>query len=236
MQKQRRSQIVKAPIQQANQAAAKPAIQSVFDIGTFFASSVRSNLLEFRKKQKLFSQGDPANHLFYIREGGVRVAVTSAAGKAAIVAVLGPGDFLGESCLVGQPLWIGTAIATSPGTALVIEKAEMLRLLHAEHALSDQFIAYMVKRYIRTEEDLIDQLFNSSEKRLARTLLLMARYGKHNQQMMLPKVSQAVLAEMVGTTRSRINFFMNKFKKLGFIEYNGGLKINNSLLAVVLRD
>jgi CRP-like cAMP-binding protein len=227
---------VQAPIQQVNQASGKPAIQSVFDIAAFFASGVRSKLMEFRKKQKLFSQGDPASHLFYIQEGSVRFAVTSAAGREAIVAVLGAGDFLGESCLVGQPLWIGTATAMSSGTAVVIEKAEMLRLLHTEHELSDRFIAYMVKRYIRTEEDLIDQLFNSSEKRLARTLLLLARYGKHNQQMMLPKVSQAVLADMVGTTRTRINFFMNKFRRLGFIEYNGGLKINNSLLGVVLRE
>jgi CRP-like cAMP-binding protein len=137
---------------------------------------------------------------------------------------------------VGQALWIATAAAVTPGLALVIEKAEMLRLLHAEHELSDRFISYLVKRYIRTEEDLIDQLFNSSEKRLARTLLLLARYGKHNQQMMLPKVSQKLLAEMVGTTRTRINFFMNKFRRLGFIEYNGSLTINNSLLGVVLRD
>ena len=192
--------------------------------------------MEFRKKQKLFSQGDPATHLFYIQEGTVRLSVTSAAGKEAIVAVLGPGDFLGESCLVGQTVWIGTAVALNPGTALVIEKAEMLRVLHAEHELSDRFISYMVKRYIRTEEDLIDQLFNSSEKRLARALLLLARYGKHNQQMTLPKFSQAILAEMVGTSRTRINFFMNKFRRLGFIDYNGGLKINNSLLSVVLRD
>jgi CRP/FNR family transcriptional regulator, cyclic AMP receptor protein len=230
------SQLARAPIRQANQAAEKPAIPSVVDISAFIASGARSKVMEFSKKQKLFSQGDPASHLFYIQEGTIRLAVTSAAGKEAIVAVLGAGDFLGESCLVGQPLWIGTATAMSSGTAVVIAKAEMLRLLHAEHELSDRFIAYMVKRHIRTEEDLIDQLFNSSEKRLARTLLLLARYGKQNQQMMIPNVSQAVLAEMVGTTRTRINFFMNKFRKLGFIEYNGGLKINNSLIGVVLRE
>jgi CRP/FNR family cyclic AMP-dependent transcriptional regulator len=230
------SQAGQSPIRHPNQADGKPAIGSLGGIGAFFSSGVRSRAMEFRKKQKLFSQGDPATHLFYIQEGTVRLAVTSAAGKEAIVAVLGPGDFLGESCLVGQTVWIGTAVALSPGSALVIEKAEMLRVLHAEHELSDRFISYMVKRYIRTEEDLIDQLFNSSEKRLARALLLLARYGKHNQQMMLPKFSQAVLAEMVGTSRTRINFFMNKFRRLGFIEYNGGLKINNSLLSVVLRD
>ena len=222
--------------QQENHAAEKRAIQSAFDIGEFLSSGAFSKLFEFRKKQRLFAQGDPASHVFYIQEGSIRLAVASAAGKEAIIALLGAGDFLGESCLVGQPLWIGTATAMSSGTALVIEKSEMLRMLHAEHELSDRFISYMVNRHIRTEEDLIDQLFNSSEKRLARTLLLLARYGKHNQQMVLPKVSQSALAEMVGTTRTRVNFFMNKFRKLGFIDYNGGLKINGSLLSVVLRD
>jgi CRP/FNR family transcriptional regulator, cyclic AMP receptor protein len=163
--------------------------------------------------------------VFYIQEGSIRLAVASAAGKEAIVALLGAGDFLGESCLVGQPLWIGTATAVSSGAALVIEKAEMLRLLHAEHELSDRFISYMVNRHIRTEEDLIDQLFNSTEKRLARTLLLLARYGKSNQALTLPKVSQTTLAEMVGTTRTRVNFVMNKLRKLGFVDcdYHGEL-------------
>jgi CRP/FNR family cyclic AMP-dependent transcriptional regulator len=160
----------------------------------------------------------------------------SAAGKEAVVVILGPGDFLGESCLVGQPLWIGTATAMTAGSALVVEKSAMLRLLHAEHEFSDRFISYMVTRNLRTEEDLIDQLFNSSEKRLARTLLLLARYGKSNQALTIPKVSQSVLAEMIGTTRTRVNYFMNKFRKLGFIEYNGVLKINSSLLNVVLRE
>jgi CRP-like cAMP-binding protein len=190
----------------------------------------------FRKKQIFFRQGEPARQVFYIQEGSIKVAVTSAAGKEAVVAILGPGDFLGEACLVGQPLWIATATAMTAGSALVVEKAEMLRLLHSDHEFSDRFISYMVTRNIRTEEDLIDQLFNSSEKRLARTLLLLARYGQSNQALELPKVSQSVLAEMIGTTRTRVNFFMNKFKKLGFIEYNGGLKINNSLLSVVLRE
>jgi CRP/FNR family transcriptional regulator, cyclic AMP receptor protein len=227
----------RAPIQQANPAEKRPT-PSVFDIAAFLASGTASKLIEFRKKQKLFSQGDPASHVFYIQEGSIRLAVASAAGKEAIVAQLGAGDFLGESCLVGQPLWIGTATAMSSGTTLVIEKAEMLRLLHVEHELSDRFISYMVNRHIRTEDDLIDQLFNSSEKRLARTLLLLARYGKSNQALTLPKVSQTALAEMVGTTRTRVNFFMNKFRKLGFVDYdyNGELKINGSLLSVVLRD
>jgi CRP/FNR family transcriptional regulator, cyclic AMP receptor protein len=192
--------------------------------------------IEFRKRQTLFSQGEPAKHVFYILEGSVKLVVTSAGGKEAVVALLGAGDFLGEACLAGQPLWIATATTMTQGRALVIEKNEMLRLLHADHEFSDRFISYMVTRNLKTEEDLIDQLFNSSEKRLARTLLLLARYGKSNQALTLPKVSQTVLAEMVGTTRTRVNFFMNKFRKLGFIEYNGGLKINNSLLSVVLRD
>jgi CRP/FNR family cyclic AMP-dependent transcriptional regulator len=192
--------------------------------------------IEFRKKQILFSQGEPAKNIFYIQEGSVKVAVTSTAGKEAVVTILGPGDFLGEACLVGQPLWIATATAMTQGSALVVEKAEMLRLLHAEQEFSDRFISYIVTRNLRTEEDLIDQLFNSSEKRLARALLLLTRYGKPTQALTLPKVSQTVLAEMIGTTRTRVNYFMNKFKKLGFIEDDGGLKINNSLLSVVLRD
>jgi len=200
------------------------------------SAGVTKKGIEFRKKQKLFSQGEAANQVFYIREGNVKLAVTSAAGKEAVVTILGPGDFLGESCLVGQPLWIATATAITPCRALVIEKAEMLRILHAEHGFSDRFISYLVTRNLKTEEDLIDQLFNSSEKRLARTLLLLARYGESNQALALPQVSQEMLAEMVGTTRARVNYFMNKFRKLGYIDYNGRLKVNNSLLSVVLRD
>ena len=159
------------------------------------------------------------------------------AGKEAVVAVLGPGDFFGEGCLAGQPIRIGTATTVTPTTALVIEKEEMIRALHDEHAFSDRFITYMLSRNIRIEEDLVDQLFNSSEKRLARTLLLLARYGKEDKpQRLLPKIPQETLAEMIGTTRPRVNFFMNKFRKLGFIKYNGGLQINTSLLSVVLHD
>jgi len=201
------------------------------------SDGVSKKRIEFRKRQTLFSQGEPARHVFYIQEGSVKLAVTSAAGKEAVVAILGPGDFLGEGCLAGQPLWIATAKAMTAGSALVVEKAEMLRLLHAEHEFSDRFIFYMVTRNLRTEADLIDQLFNTSEKRLARNLLLLARYGKPNQPLTLPRISQAMLAEMVGTTRTRVNYFMNKFRRLGFIEYNGGgLKINNSLLSVVLHE
>jgi CRP-like cAMP-binding protein len=205
-------------------------------VSAFLNSAGVAKQTNFRKKQTLFSQGEQAKQVFYIQQGSVKVSVTSAAGKEAVVAILGAGDFLGESCLVGQPLWIATATAMTPGSALVVEKTAMLRLLHADHEFSDRFISYMVTRSVRTEEDLIDQLFNSSEKRLARTLLLLARYGKSNQALALPKVSQTVLAEMVGTTRTRVNLFMNKFRKLGFIEYNGVLKINNSLLSVVLRE
>jgi CRP/FNR family transcriptional regulator, cyclic AMP receptor protein len=217
--------------------ARKPRSEkAAFDVSVFLNSVVSKKRIEFRKRQTLFTQGQPARQVFYLQEGSVKVAVTSAAGKEAVVAILGPGDFLGEACLVGQPSWIATATTMTLGSALVIEKAEMLRLLHAEHEFSDRFISYMVTRSLRTEEDLIDQLFNSSEKRLARTLLLLARYGKSNQALTLPKVSQSVLAEMIGTTRTRVNYFMNKFRKLGFIEYNGELKINNSLLSVVLRE
>jgi CRP-like cAMP-binding protein len=158
-----------------------------FDVAAFLGMGVAKKR-EFRKKQTLFSQGEPAKEVFYIQEGSIKVAVTSAAGKEAVVVILGPGDFLGESCLVGQPLWIATATAMTPGSALVVEKASMLHLLHAEHEFSDRFISYMVTRNLRTEEDLIDQLFNSSEKRLARTLLLLASYGTQDQpQKVIPK-------------------------------------------------
>jgi CRP/FNR family cyclic AMP-dependent transcriptional regulator len=173
----------------------------------------------------------------YIQKGGVRLSVVNEAGKEAVVAVLGPGDFFGEGCLAGQPLRIGTATAITATTALVIEKKEMSRVLHSEHEFSDRFISFMLTRNIRIEEDLVDQLFNSSEKRLARTLLLLARYGKEDKPHgVLPNISQETLAEMVGTTRPRINFFMNKFRKLGLIKYNGGLQINDSLLSVVLHE
>ena len=173
----------------------------------------------------------------YIRTGAVKLSVLSKTGKEAVVAMLGPGDFLGEGCLAGQPLRMATATAMARSRVLVVQKNAMIRLLHKQHAFSDRFITHMLARNIRIEEDLVDQLFNSSEKRLARTLLLVARYGKQDKPArVLPKLSQEVLAEMIGTTRSRVNFFMNKFRKLGFIEYNGGLKINNSLLSVVLHN
>ncbi len=178
--------------------------------------------IQYRKSQKIYSQGEPATSVIYIQEGGVKLSVVNEVGKEAVVAMLGPSDFIGEGCLAGQEIRMGTATAIGPTAVLVIEKKEMMRVLHAEHSLSDRFMAYILSRNIRVEEDLIDQLFNSSEKRLARTLLLLARYGKESQpQKMLPQVSQEMLAEMIGTTRSRVNFFMNKFRKLGFIHYNG---------------
>ena len=185
----------------------------------------------------IFAQGDASDSVMYIQKGAVRLSVLSHTGKEAIVGMLGTGDFLGEGALAGQPIRMGTATAVSPTSVLVVPKVQMIQLLHEEPRFSDRFIEYMLSRNIRIEEDLVDQLFNSSEKRLARTLLLLARYGKEDKpQGVLPKLSQEMLAEMIGTTRSRVNFFMNKFRKLGFIEYNGGLKINTSLLSVVLHD
>ena len=175
----------------------------------------------------------------YIRSGGVKLSVLSKSGREAVVAMLGPGDFFGEGCLAGQPLRMGSATAITPTVILLVRKEEMVRLLHTEHAMSDRFISHMLSRNLRIEEDLIDQLFNSSEKRLARALLLLARYGKQDKPArVVPRVSQETLAEMIGTTRSRVNFFLNKFKKLGFIEYDGELplKVNSSLLSVVLHD
>jgi CRP/FNR family cyclic AMP-dependent transcriptional regulator len=186
----------------------------------------------------IFSQGDACDTVIYLRLGRVKLSVLSHAGKEAVVAVLGAGDFFGEGALADQPVRIGTASAMTEATVLIIEKHEMIRVLHEQHAFSDRFIAHMLARNIRVEADLVDQLFNSSEKRLARTLLLLARYGKReSHERVLPRVSQETLAKMVGTTRSRVNFFMNKFKKLGFIDYNGGdITIHSSLLSVVLHD
>ena len=185
----------------------------------------------------IFAQGEPASSVMYIAAGTVQLSVLSPRGKEAVIAVLDEQHFFGEGCLVGQPLRMVTASALAPCTIIVVDRQEMARQLQARPAFADRFLKHMLTRNIRIEEDLIDQLFNSSEKRLARTLLLLARYGEPEvSHRALPKVSQETLAEMVGTTRSRVNFFMNKFRRLGFIEYNGGLKINNSLLSVVLRD
>jgi len=192
---------------------------------------------QVRSRGDDFAQGDPATGILYVEMGAVRLSVLSHAGKEAVVAMLDAGHFFGEGCLAGQTQRMATATAMAPSTILAVEKPDMVRQLHAQPAFADRFLTHMLTRNIRIEEDLIDQLFNSTEKRLARTLLLLARYGRPEaSHRALPKVSQEVLAEMVGTTRSRINFFMNKFRKLGFIDYNGALKINNSLLSVVLRD
>jgi CRP/FNR family cyclic AMP-dependent transcriptional regulator len=211
---------------------------AAFDVKLFLDSAgLGRKITKFQAKEILFTQGNPAKNVLYIQEGGVKLSVVNESGKEAVVSVLGPGDFLGEGCLADQSTCMATATAVVPTTVLIIEKNEMNRALHAEHEFSDRFIAHMLVRNIRVEEDLIDQLFNSSEKRLARTLLLLARYGAPGvAKTVLPKVSQETLAEMIGTTRSRVNFFMNKFRKLGFIEYNGEIHVNNSLLSVVLHD
>ena len=191
---------------------------------------------QYGRGEVIFAQGDVSKDVMYIQAGGVKLSVLSKHGKEAVVAMLGPGDFFGEGCLAGQRVRMGSATAITPSIILLVAKARMLRLLHDEHSMSDRFIAHMLTRNIRIEEDLVDQLFNSSEKRLARTLLLLARYGKGNPHPTLPKISQETLAEMIGTTRSRVNFFMNKFRKLGFIKYNGGITVHSSLLSVVLHD
>jgi len=200
-------------------------------------AGVARKIAEFRRGESIYSQGEPAESVMYVQKGGVKFTVVNESGKEAVVAMFGPNDFFGEGCMAGQSVRMGTATAVTPTTVLIIDKNELLRVLHAEHALSDYFITYMLSHNIRVEEDLIDQLFNSSEKRLARTLLLLARYGKQEQpERILAKVSQETLAKMIGTTRSRVNFFMNKFRKLGFIEYNGKIKVNKSLLTVVLHE
>jgi CRP/FNR family transcriptional regulator, cyclic AMP receptor protein len=209
-----------------------------FDVKSFLDSAGLGRRIDkFHTKETIFSQGDTARNVLYIQEGGVKLTVVNKSGKEAVVGILGPGDFLGEACLAGQSICIATAKAIAPTSVRVIAKDEMMKTLHREHGLSDRFISYMLARNIRFESDLIDQLFNSSEKRLARTLLLLARYGATGHpHKVLPKISQETLAEMIGTTRSRVNFFMNKFRKLGFIQYNGEIRINDSLLSVVLHD
>ena len=209
-----------------------------FNARAFLESSgIARTIVDYERADAIFTQGDPCDHVMYIQKGAIKLSVLSKAGREAVVAMLGPGEFFGEGCLAGQPVRMGTATATTESTILLIDKTQMVRLLHKQHALSDRFIAHMLARNIRIEEDLIDQLFNSSEKRLARTLLLLARYGKHDKPVRaVPPISQATLAEMVGTTRSRVNFFMKKFQRLGFIDYADGLKVNNSLLTVVLHD
>lgn len=210
----------------------------LFNAQAFLDSAgISRKIVEYRRGDAIFTQGDQPEHVLYIQRGGVKLSVISKAGRQAVVAMLGPGEFFGEGCLAGQTIRMGSATASVDSTILLVDKDQMGRLLHEQHALSDRFIAHMLARNIRIEQDLIDQLFNSSEKRLARTLLLLARYGKHDRPARtIPAVSQETLAEIVGTTRSRVNFFMKKFERLGFINYKDGLKVNNSLLTVVLHD
>jgi CRP/FNR family cyclic AMP-dependent transcriptional regulator len=192
---------------------------------------------ELRKGQIIFAQGDPADAVFYIQKGKIELTVLSRQGKEAILAILGVDDFFGEGCLAGQPLRIATAVAVTQCSVVRLEKSAMIAVLRDEPVFSALFISYLLTRNIRIEEDLVDQLFNSSEKRLARLLLLLANFGKEGRpEAVIPKVSQETLAGMIGTTRSRVSFFMNKFRKLGFIQYNGGLNVHSSLLNVILHD
>lgn len=212
-------------------------LRAPFSLQVFLESAgVARTIRKYPRSAIIFSQGDLAEDVFYIQQGSVKLSVLSRAGKEAVVAVLGAGDFFGEGCLAGQQRRIATAVALTASQVLVVEKPQMLEMLHTQTALAERFLAHMLARNIRVEEDLVDQLFNSSEKRLARVLLLLSRYGKADQPLRIPKMSQETLARIVGTTRSRVNFFMNKFRKLGFIEYNGDIKVNSSLLTVVLHD
>ena len=228
----------------ACKVAAKQSAASLrrvsFDAQAFLDSAgVSRTIVRYLPGDVIFRQGDACTHVMYIQSGNVKLSVLSKAGREAVVAMLGPGDFFGEGCLAGQRVRMGSATATAASAILQVRRERMARLLHKQHAMSDRFISHMLARNIRIEEDLIDQLFNSREKRLARTMLLLARYGKHETpSRAVPKISQETLAEMIGTTRSRVNFFLNKFKKLGFIEYSGDLPltINHSLLSVVLHD
>src|SRR5436309_11889540 len=210
-----------------------------FDPAIFLAGAgIGKTIVNLKKDQVLFSQGQPAANIFYVQHGKVKLSVVSSSGKEATIALLGAGDFLGEEFIAnGQPLRMYTAVAITESKLLKIDRKEMVSALHAQHAFSDIFIAYLLSRNARVQADLVDQLFNSSEKRLARALLLLAQFGKEGEpETVIPKISQETLAEMVGTTRSRVSFFMNRFRKLGFIEYNGKLSVHSSLLNVILHD
>jgi CRP/FNR family transcriptional regulator, cyclic AMP receptor protein len=217
-----------------------PPQRPAFDAKLFLRSTgLGRKIARFVPKEAIFAQGNPATSVMFIQEGGVKLSVVNESGKEAVLAILGPDDFFGEGCLAGQSICMATATAIAPTVVLVIEKDKMIRVLHEQNEFSDRFINYMLERNLRAEEDLVDQLFNSSEKRLARTLLLLARYGARGQpEKVVPRVSQETLAEMIGTTRSRVNFFMNKFRRLGFIQYDkhGQTHIEQSLLTVVLHD
>jgi CRP/FNR family cyclic AMP-dependent transcriptional regulator len=209
-----------------------------FDPQTFLATIDRGRTITaFSKKQMIFAQGDSSDAVFYIKEGKIKLTVVSQSGKEATIGILSKGDFFGEGCLTAQPLRLCSAIAMTHCSVMRIDKKAMMEVIHHEHTFSDMFVAYLLTRNIRYEEDLVDQLFNSSEKRLARILLLLAHFGKDGKpEGAIPRLSQETLAEMVGTTRSRVNFFMNRFRKLGFIHYDGGLEVHSSLLNIVLHD
>jgi len=226
--------MAKAKARRVQPAAQRPT----FDAEVFLESAgATRHIVTYSKGKTIFRQGQPSDSVMYLQKGSIKISVLSRTGKEAVVAMLGPGDFFGEGALTGQSIRIGTATATTLTTVVIIDKAAMLRLLRDEPAFSERFISYMLARNLRIEADLVDHLFNSSEKRLARALLLLARYGDQTgPERHIPKISQETLAEMVGTTRSRVNFFMNKFRNLGFIEYNGDLTIHTSLLNVVLHD
>ncbi|HZQ20057.1 MAG TPA: Crp/Fnr family transcriptional regulator [Terriglobales bacterium] len=211
---------------------------SKFDPQTFLSTiDGGRKIVAFSKNQTIFAQGDSSDAVFYVQQGRVKLSVVSKNGKEATIAILNEGDFFGEGCLTGQSLRLSSATAITYCRVMQIDKKAMLEVLHREHAFSDMFVAYLLTRNIRYEEDLVDQLFNSSEKRLARVLLLLAHFGKEGKpEVAIPKITQETLAEMVGTTRSRVSFFMNRFRKLGFIRYNGELEVHSSLLNVVLHD
>jgi len=212
--------------------------KKLFNLGYYLASTGMGRaLIDFEPGQVVFSQGEAAAAVYYVRRGSIKLTTVSKGGKEAVVALLNTGSFFGEGCLLGQPKRLTTATAMQPTALNVIERKEMVRMLHEEHLFADRFILHMLKRNVRIEEDLVDQLFNSTEKRLARALLLLASYGKEGRpETIIPKISQETLAEIIGTNRGRVNIFMNKFRKLGYIKYNGGLQINSSLVSVVLHD
>ena len=216
----------------------QPKPDVFFNADEYLANAgVSRRLCKYKKGQVLYSQDDPCSEVWYIQAGNAKLTVVNPQGKEAVLAIMGPGDFLGEGCIIGNPVRMSTATVLTPLTATIIERKEILRVLREQSEFADKFIAYMLERNIKIEADLVDQLFNSSEKRLARALLILARYGKEAQpETLVAKISQETLAELVGTTRSRVNFFMNKFRRLGFIKYNGGLQVHSSLLNVVLHD
>src|SRR6202171_3128653 len=218
--------------------AKKPKKTEPFDVRQYLSDAgVSRRIASFKKGQVIFSQDDSCDDVLYIQSGNAKLTIVNPQGKEAVLAILGPGDFLGEGCIIGNPVRMATATALAPVSATIIDRKEMMRVLHKHPEFAEKFIHYMLERNIKIEADLVDQLFNSSEKRLARALLILARYGKKGEpETLVAKISQETLAELVGTTRSRVNFFMNKFRKLGFIHYNGGLQVHSSLLNVVLHD